>query len=62
MASGKHKQTAIRLLMGERKDLCARAAGGPELEPTRLELGCCQQELARALVARCLHRPDRDAT
>jgi hypothetical protein len=62
MASVKHKQTAIRLLMAARQDLRARVAAGPELESTRLELGCGQQELARALVVRCLHRPDRDAT
>jgi len=62
MANVKRMQAAVRLLMAERQDLRARAAGGAELESTRLELGCCQQELARALVARCLHRPDRDAT
>jgi hypothetical protein len=62
MASVKRLQAAVLLLVAERESLRARAAGGDELEAIRLELVCRQQELAHAVVARCLHRPDRDAT
>jgi hypothetical protein len=55
-------QAAVRLLVAERQAMQARAARGDELESNRLELVHRQRELARALVARCLHRPDRDAT
>jgi hypothetical protein len=62
MASVERLQAAVRLLMAERENLRARAAGGDELEATRLELVSRQQELAHAVVARCLLRSDRDAT
>jgi hypothetical protein len=55
-------QAAVRLPVAERQALHAHAAEGDELEANRLELVHCQQELARALVARCLRRPATDAS
>jgi hypothetical protein len=61
MASVERIQEAVRLLVAERQAMHARAAGRDELESNRLELVRRQQELSRALIARCLRRPDRDA-
>ena len=61
MASLERLQEAIHLLAVERQALRARDADRDELEPNRLELVRCKQELSRALIARCLRRPDRDA-
>ena len=61
MANVERIQAAVRLLGAERQAMHARAARSDELESNRLELVHRQQELARALVARCLRRPDTDA-
>jgi hypothetical protein len=54
-------QQAVRRLVAERQNLHARDAGRDELESNRLELVRRQQDLARALIARCLGHSDRDA-
>jgi hypothetical protein len=54
-------QEAVRLLVAERQALHASGAGRDELEWNRLELVHRQQELAHAMIARCLRRPERDA-
>lgn len=61
MASVDCIQQAVRRLVAERQELHAREAGRDELESNRLELVRRQQDLARALIARCLGHSDRDA-
>lgn len=61
MASVDCIQEAVRLLVAERQAMHARNAGRKELESNRLELVRRQQELSRAMIARCLGRSDRDA-
>jgi hypothetical protein len=54
-------QEAVRLLVAERQTMHARGADRDELESNRLDLVRRQQELSRALIARCLRRADSDA-
>jgi hypothetical protein len=54
-------QQAVGRLVAERQQLHAREAGRDALESNRLELVRRQQDLARALIARCLGHSDRDA-
>lgn len=61
MASVEGIQEVLRALVAERQALHERGAGRDELESNRLELVRRQQELASAMIARCLRRPDRDA-
>ena len=61
MASVESLYEAVRMLVAERQRLREHDAGGNELESNRLELVRRQQELSRALIARCLRRPNRDA-
>jgi hypothetical protein len=61
MASVDCIQQAVRRLVAERQELHAREAGRDELESNRLELVRRQQDLARALIVRCLGHSDRDA-
>ena len=61
MASVECIQEAVRLLVAERQAMHARDARRDELESNRHELVRRQQELSRALIARCLRRPDRNA-
>ena len=61
MASAERVHEAVRQLAAERQALHARGAGRDELESNRLELVPRQRELALAVVARCLGRPERDA-
>jgi hypothetical protein len=61
MASVECLQEAIRLLVAERQAMHARGEARDELESNRLELAHRQQELSRALIARCLGRRDRNA-
>jgi hypothetical protein len=54
-------QEGVRRLVAERQAMHASGAGHDELESNRLELVRRQQELSRALIARCLRRRNRDA-
>lgn len=61
MASVECVQKAVRLVVAERQAMHARGADRDELESNRLQLVRRQQELSRALIARCLRRADSDA-
>ena len=61
MASVESLDEALRMLVAERQALHDSGAGRDELESNRLELVRRQQELSRAMIARRLRRPDRDA-
>ena len=61
MASVERIQDVFRVLVAERQALHDSGAGRDELESNRLELVRRQQELSRAMIARRLRRPDRDA-
>ena len=61
MASVERIQDVLRVLVAERQALHDSGAGRDELESNRLELVRRQQELSRAMIARRLRRPDRDA-
>lgn len=54
-------QEAVGRLVAERQALHARDARRDELESNRLELVHRQQELAHAMIARCLRHRERDA-
>jgi hypothetical protein len=49
---------AVRMLVAERQALHARNASRDELESNRLELVNRHQQLAHALIDRCLRRAD----
>ena len=49
---------AVRMLVAERQALHARNASHDELESNRLELVDRHQQLAHALIDRCLRRTD----
>lgn len=58
MSSVECLHEVIRMLVAERQALHARNASHDELESNRLELVNHQQNLAHALIDRCLHRAD----